>query len=217
MSILIKDGKIIKDYDEDAWKVYLIQRLNKRPAYKGPLSVNPFSNDIYLGDALLKHFKEICEFDYMGSAEFEWGAVPAALRWFAQTALKKELVTGRVGVINYNHYSLVNFICKEGEEGDTRCLIQHLSQQNYNRELKEHCGLQDFLAYRGAHVKYKDEPEELEKLKFDWKIPRHEPINVGWLVIGRDSGPEDDHGLSMFFADKEMYAHMARLFMLEPK
>jgi hypothetical protein len=42
--------------------------------------------------------KNICSFDYMGAAEFEFGAVPAAFNVMAGHAAKNELVAGRVAL-----------------------------------------------------------------------------------------------------------------------
>lgn len=66
-------------------KSYLIQRLLKPivPA-KGKIDISIFSfggglKNGGLSDEAMKLFREFFSFDYMGSAEFEWGAVPKAL------------------------------------------------------------------------------------------------------------------------------------------
>lgn len=68
--------------------VYYVQRLEKPRG-----NVNPFS----FGGGLVNGgiskegmdlLKDIMSFDYMGSAEFEWGAVPTALQALANPELK---------------------------------------------------------------------------------------------------------------------------------
>lgn len=61
-------------------RVYLVQRL-----LKATNSINPFSfggglMNGGLSDEAMKYLKSIFSFDYMGAAEFEWGAVPTAIR-----------------------------------------------------------------------------------------------------------------------------------------
>lgn len=69
-------------------RVYYVQRLEKPRG-----QINPFS----FGGGLLNGgiskegmdiLKNIMSFDYMGSAEFEWGAVPAALQSLANPMFK---------------------------------------------------------------------------------------------------------------------------------
>lgn len=69
-------------------RVYYVQRLEKPRG-----NVNPFS----FGGGLVNGgiskegmdlLKDILSFDYMGSAEFEWGAVPTALQALASTKMK---------------------------------------------------------------------------------------------------------------------------------
>lgn len=82
---------------------YLIQRLNKPWDQTGPMAdlANVFSfGGGYVNGGLSKEamalLKSICRFDYMGAAEFEFGAVPAAFNVMAGHASKNELVAGRV-------------------------------------------------------------------------------------------------------------------------
>src|SRR3972149_3511420 len=71
---------------------YYIQRLGK------PYSTTPFSFgggliNGGLADEAMKMLDSIFSFDYMGSAEFEWGAVPTALQSLANLSSKNELST----------------------------------------------------------------------------------------------------------------------------
>jgi hypothetical protein len=61
---------------------YLIQRL--KPPFKGGASMNGvFSFGMVPGGGFNKEalniLSSVCEFDYMGASEFEWGAVPKAI------------------------------------------------------------------------------------------------------------------------------------------
>jgi hypothetical protein len=73
---------------------YLIQRLSK-PQDLSALGIkdNPFSfgggyKNGGLSDEAMKYLRGIFSFDYMGAAEFEWGAVPEALNFIARTDLR---------------------------------------------------------------------------------------------------------------------------------
>jgi hypothetical protein len=67
---------------------YLIQRLEK-PFKMDPDVINPFPcvgglKNGGLSDDAIKMLQRYFRFDYMGSAEFEYGAVPEALQTIAQ-------------------------------------------------------------------------------------------------------------------------------------
>ncbi|NBQ67347.1 MAG: hypothetical protein EBU46_00335 [Nitrosomonadaceae bacterium] len=82
---------------------YLIQRLEKPWGADGPLAevANLFSfGGGYINGGLSKAamsmLRNICRFDYMGAAEFEFGAVPAAFNVIATQGFNKELVARQV-------------------------------------------------------------------------------------------------------------------------
>jgi hypothetical protein len=81
---------------------------------------------------------EIFRFDYMGSAEFEWGAVPQALRFLAKQAVKQNLINGLVHV---SKNRVVYYICPLEYETGVVERIKFLSKEQYAGNLKEHCGL----------------------------------------------------------------------------
>ena len=79
---------------------YLVQRLKK--PYKGNAD-NPFN----FGGGLLRGgmneeayraLNQIFTFDYMGSAEFEFGAVPKAIDVIAEGFAKGDGVTGKIEI-----------------------------------------------------------------------------------------------------------------------
>lgn len=70
---------------QDSW---LVQRLNKPHAPLGQIKDNPFNFGGGLQNGGLRSeamdlLRGIFSFDYMGAAEFEWGAVPKALNEIA--------------------------------------------------------------------------------------------------------------------------------------
>ncbi len=131
----------------------LIQRLEK--PFDAP---NPFafggglSNGGFSADAM-KILKTLYRFDYMGSAEFEWGAVPAAFQFLAKQSHAKKVVAGKVGGVYY--------IVPKSYEEEVKIRIEKLKDNEHSFSLKEYCGLKDALT-------------QTEK-RF------HEP--VGWIEI----------------------------------
>lgn len=75
----------------DLDRSWLVQRLRKPPKREHPIfgKDNPFSfggglqNGGLSGEAM-DLLREVWSFDYMGAAEFEWGAVPEALSRLAK-------------------------------------------------------------------------------------------------------------------------------------
>lgn len=79
---------------------YLIQRLKK--PFKIEDKLKNLQNMFSFGGGLtngglskeaVSLIRNIFSFDYMGSSEFEWGAVPEAMKKIAQEGLKKNLIT----------------------------------------------------------------------------------------------------------------------------
>ena len=123
---------------------YLIQRLHKPMGWKvGGVDVdNPFAfGGGLINGGLSKDamglLRKILSFDYMGSSEFEWGAVPAALQFLADNASKKNLATGSLNSIYY--------IAPKEYETEVKKRIALLSENEYAWQKKEYCGLHDKL------------------------------------------------------------------------
>jgi hypothetical protein len=116
---------------------YLIQRIDKpfnapNPfAFGGGLSDGGFSSDA------MKILKTIYRFDYMGSSEFEWGAVPAAFQFLAKQSHAKKVVSGKVGDVYY--------IAPKQYEEEIKKRIEKLKVNERDFRLKEYCGLSDAL------------------------------------------------------------------------
>lgn len=60
-------------------KPYLVQRLLKPVNYENPFAFGGGKINGGINKEAMKIISKVMSFDYMGSAEFEWGAVPKAL------------------------------------------------------------------------------------------------------------------------------------------
>lgn len=175
---------------------YLIQRL-KRPYGR----VNPFSfggglRNGGLSDEAMDLLTGIFSFDYMGAAEFEFGAVPKALQKIAKSAddyqafsffipLNKVAKSWRDKSIEKPvGDATVYVICNKNDVKEITTRIKKFAAENYNGNLKESTRLQGAL-------------RPLE----DWDTEV-----MGWLEL--------DNGF-FFFTDKEMWEKVAELFGVE--
>lgn len=179
---------------------YLIQRLN-RPwgnALGGRLGPdNPFAfggglRNGGLSEEGMSLLREIFSFDYMGSAEFEWGAVPDALSAIAKRAKHYRAGSTTIPLADV----AIDFRDDRGAlEGERTVWViahrEHLDEairrihgwarEGFNRGLKETTRLSSSL--RPFH----EWDEEVQ----------------GWLEL--------DNGF-FFFADEEMWRNVASLF-----
>ena len=60
--------------------VYYVQRLKKPTGAVNPFSFGGGLINGGLHPAAIEMLKNVFSFDYMGAAEFEWGAVPTAIK-----------------------------------------------------------------------------------------------------------------------------------------
>jgi hypothetical protein len=137
---------------------WLIQRLLLPRVFKLPgpeLKDNPFSfgggyKNGGLSDEAMGFIRKIWSFDYMGSAEFEFGSVPAALQFLAEQASKDNLVAGQ---IELNQDEIVYFLCPKSYEDDVKIRIADLRKDEYKLRLKEYCGLASYFTEKGDYAK----------------------------------------------------------------
>jgi hypothetical protein len=173
---------------------YLIQRLHKpeRPLKIAGKEIvdNPFS----FGGGLVNGgiskegmnlLRSIFSFDYMGSAEFEWGAVPAAISFLAEQSEKKNIVVGAINCLPVTKgEELVYYVCPIPYEEEVKKRLQALRQmKDKNICLKEHCGLKEYFDTTSERAEYAKR-------------------NLGWLEL--------DNGFA-FFVDKEMFDKFCKL------
>ncbi len=86
-----------------------------------------------LSDDAMRLIRGIFSFDYMGAAEFEWGAVPEALRFIAEMASKKKLTIGDITI----HDHAVYYIIPTPYLDEARSRIFRLAESPYGYQLKE--------------------------------------------------------------------------------
>lgn len=86
---------------------YLVQRLEKPHGHINPFSFGGGYKNGGLSDEAMNILKNIFSFDYMGSAEFEWGAVPKAFAELAKLVTDLEIETvGKVFILCPKEYML---------------------------------------------------------------------------------------------------------------
>lgn len=141
-------------------RTWLVQRLQKPCciSIKGKDVSNVFSfgcgfRNGGLTDEAMALLKGVFSFDYMGSAEFEWGAVPQALSFLAT----QKLVCGTVDI---DSKSPVYYICPKPYEGEVKKRILVIDTW----DTKEYVGLHTYFERKNSN-----------------KLKGYE--SVGWLEI----------------------------------
>lgn len=166
---------------------FLIQRLQKP---MGPLAnVYSFGGEITNGGISregMRLLQGIFSFDYMGSAEFENGAVSAALEFIAREASKKNSFFLNANLVISGNYKGVYYICPKSYEDGVKETIDLLLTDEHSMNLLETTGL------RNA-IDRKSKPAD----KYSYSDI------VGWLEL--------DNGFFMFI-DEQMFAKTKRLF-----
>lgn len=115
--------------------VYLVQRLKKPQGQINPFVFGGGLKNGGLSDEAMKLLKNILSFDYMGSAEFEWGAVPTAF---------KSLVKSKPIQFIINETKPIYCICPPVIENDVHKWVADASN-GIHGYLKEHLGLKEAL------------------------------------------------------------------------
>lgn len=125
--------------NEKIKKTYLIQRLNKPTNFNNPFSFGGGYRNGGLSEEAMKLLSPIFSFDYMGSAEFEFGAVPEAF----QKLSNAENVVGEV--------SSVFYICPKELINHVEKTINKLIENEYELNLKESCRLKQSISGDGKN------------------------------------------------------------------
>jgi hypothetical protein len=175
---------------------YLIQRLKKPYGRVNPFSFGGGLRNGGLSDEAMNLLTGIFSFDYMGAAEFEFGAVPKALMGIAAEAdnyqafsfslpLSKVAKSWRdKSTVDPVGDAIIYVICNKGDVKEITTRIKQFAAENYNGRLKESTRLQGAL-------------RPLDDWDSDVK---------GWFEL--------DNGF-FFFTDKEMWEKTAELFGIE--
>jgi hypothetical protein len=182
---------------------WLVQRLTKPRDYGflgGKAKDNPFSfggglKNGGLSDKAMDLTRGIWSYDYMGAAEFEFGAVPEALRAIAGMADKNELVATTMTV---DLSTLPKRFIKRDKQSppDGEATIYLLVRNIWADEVAERI--------RGWVTQ--EFPDLKEALLLDqtlWPTSEWHGNTQGWLEL--------NNGF-MFFADKEMWEKVCTLF-----
>lgn len=165
---------------------YLIQRLCKAyPNTESPMSkiALEFGGGLIRGGFTEKSYNQINKlfrFDYMGSSEFEWGAVPKSLKRIQTYMINNNEATGVVYICTNPVY----YICNKVNQPEIFNRIKDIQLNKFR--LKEHSFFDEALA---ARVPDNVVPEKKDKYKFALDY-------VGWIDIENDF---------MFFLDKEIF------------
>jgi hypothetical protein len=164
-------------------RTYLVQRLKK--PYKGNAD-NPFN----FGGGLLRGgmneegyrvLNQIFTFDYMGAAEFEFGAVPDAIDAIAKGFGNGNGVTGEIKIEGVPVY----YLAHKNVEKETIKRIQDLAKDPFitKMRLKEWTGFDDAISARnGTLANERGLKSAMER--------------IGWIELDNRF---------MFFVDKEAF------------
>jgi len=135
-------------------KTHLIQRLLKPLDQSNPLSTkaNAFGGGLKYGglrEETANLLSQIWTFDYMGSAEFEWGAVPNALSKIWNYTKGGRAKTGIVALPKDVYY-----LCETEMERDVKKIIKRLYKNERRLHLKENCFLRESIDDQKYFEKY---------------------------------------------------------------
>ena len=177
---------------------YLIQRLEKPIKSDGSL-LSKISNAFSFGGGLVNGgfskeamniLNSIFSFDYMGSAEFEYGAVPKALSKIFEdkTIVAKEITVG---------YKYKDWKSRKELAGSNTVFIICPKE-----DLKEVC--KRIQVYGNREYRRDTEYDTKERVCLDEALAKgSESRTCGWLEL--------DNGY-FFFTDKEMFENVCKLF-----
>lgn len=182
---------------------YLIQRLEKPFQYKiaGKEIDNPFSfggglRNGGLSEDAMKLLRPIFSFDYMGSAEFEFGEVPKAISKIAEN------------INNYIAFEVpVKFSYKSWADGKTKTgtrPVYVICPSDYRAEVVSRIRVKAL----GEHSTSKNNFRTKESVGLDRSLAeeKYSEKLIGWLEL--------DNGY-FFFKDKEAFDKTRELFGLQ--
>ena len=113
-------------------KTFLVQRAKFKK--QEDILNNPYIPKVSGIDALLK-------FDYMGAAEFEYGALPKSLARIRESFSEYKLYSHTFYA--YGKTKVVSFLCKEADKVEVELTLEKLSLNSLR--LKERCDLSEYV------------------------------------------------------------------------
>lgn len=176
-----------------------IQRLTKPFLRNGEPMPNPFSfggglRDGGLSEDAMKLLAPIFDFDYMGAAEFEFGALPKALDRMVKSesgslaAFSVDVKTGKTKTYPFKEEKdgvcadTVYVVCPEAWCAEVKDRIQKFARAERTLRTRESVGLERSIREKAAG---------------------NEPRYLGWIEINNGY---------MFFLDKDMWLKVLELF-----
>ena len=185
---------------EELRRSWLVQRLRK-PRNFGPLGGNPFAfrgglKNGGLSDEAMEIIGCVFGFDYMGAAEFEFGAVPKALHEIAKAADKGKLAAFPFDIA----LSAVepNWRDRKSPAPDGSATVYVLCPRDWGAEVERRVrewAAKDHTMKEPTHL-----PNTLRPYS-EW-----DGDTVGWLEL--------DNGF-FFFTDADMWARTCSIFGVE--
>lgn len=182
-------------------RTWLVQRLQKPfnlpPDHQMAKLANAFSfggglRDGGLSKEAMGLIQDIFRFDYMGSAEFEWGAVPEALSKLASSELEAFTVAIELAKVP------ANWRDQSGEVPEGSAILFVIAPKKEAQEVAERI---ETLAYEKVDTKERVGLHEALRPFNDW-----DGETAGWLEL--------DNGF-MFFRDGNMFQQTCKLFGVE--
>jgi len=181
---------------------YLIQRLTKPWKDNPENPLHKLANAFAFGGGLMNGglskeamdlFKDVFRFDYMGSSEFEWGAVPEAFNMIAKSI--KDYIPYRIAVEyhkeKYSWNSNDKTLCRK----DVYIICKKEWKEEVNKRIKAYAMGKDY-----------DKMGTKEGVQLSYSLADEKDRVKGWIEL--------DNGY-MFFVDNEMFLKTCNLFGLE--
>lgn len=138
-------------------RTYLIQRLQKPHVFKidGKEFDNPFSfggglKNGGLSEDAMKLLRQLFSFDYMGSSEFEWGAVPNCLSFLAKQSSNNNLIANEM-ILEKDEK--IYYLCPKEYQETVIDTIKKLRKNDKDIRLKEYCGLKEYFTEQKEYHK----------------------------------------------------------------
>ena len=128
---------------------YLIQRLLKPEPFNNPFSFGGGLKNGGLSEDAMKLLQGIFSFDYMGAAEFEFGAIPQTFRFLAGEASLHNLVCGE---LKLKENEVAYYLCPTSYESE---VIERIKMLRDNKlQLHEWCGLDTYFTDKKYGSRY---------------------------------------------------------------
>lgn len=183
---------------------YLIQRLKKPWGDPGVFTFGGGYRYGGLTEDAFKLLNKIFSFDYMGAAEFEFGAVQKSLKCITDYMIADKAAIGTFKINKVPVY----YICHSLEESEVKTRIKDLATGKYFKDgnrTKEAVFLNDAIEARDPEVFIKKHPIN----GFTYKTPedvekqRNFYLNyIGWIDLDNDF---------MFFVDVTAFVRFVKL------